>query len=375
MSLIDLEPARARAGQLFCSCDAGTAADEGTAVRPALALTAAGFALTIIVQSLYVAVLPLAGAQIAPLPALATLPYALTLVGALAASLPAALLTDAFGRRSAFALGASLGLAGACLAAWSLHEGYFAGLALGSFWLGVAQGFGFFYRHSAALAAKDKAKAIAIVLGAGALASVTTPPLLSFAQASVGPFAPELALAGAGAAQILLLAICLGLPGKSLAAAQAPQVKTIDGAYLWATIVGGLAWLGMAVIMAGTPSLMAGCGIGLAGRSELISWHMLAMYAPAAVIGLTLPKAKGEILGAIGLALLAGAIAVATRLSNFVDFGVMLIVAGCGWSIAMYGATLAVHAKGQMSRPLLALHDAALFSGAIIGAMAAAFLH
>ncbi|MHB8886879.1 MAG: hypothetical protein ACYC5H_17685 [Methylovirgula sp.] len=374
MSLVDLEPAKARAGQLFCSCDVNATEADGLSERPALMRIAAGFGLTVVVQSLYVAVLPIAGAQIADRPELATLPYALTLVGALAASLPAAMLTDAFGRKAAFALGAGLGLAGACLATWSIIQQQFIGLALGSFWLGIAQGFGFFYRHSAALNAKNKAKAIAIVLGAGSLAAVTTPSLLSFAQNSAGPFAPAAALFFAGVTQCLLLALCMTLPGKRIAAVRPAQATKISAGYLWATFVGGLAWLGMALAMAGSPSLMAGCGIGLAGRSEIISWHILAMYAPAAFLGLVLPNPKGEIFAAFGIVLLAAAIAVLTRLASFLDFGLAMIAAGSGWSLVMFGTTLVIHTKGVPSRPLLALHDAVLFSGAILGALAAAFL-
>lgn len=350
-------------------------ADGEAAERPALTPTALGFGLTILVQSLYIAVLPIAGSELAARPMLATLPYALTLVGALAASLPAAMLSDVFGRKSAFALGASLGLAGAALAAWGIVDRQFAGLALGSFWLGVAQGFGFFYRHSAALAAKDKTKAIAIVLGAGAIAAIAAPTLLSLAEDLSGPLAPAMALLFGGGVQIIVLALCLALPGKSIAAKPEAQTISVDATYVWASIAGALAWFGMALMMAGSPSLMAHCGIGMAGRAEVISWHSLAMYAPAAILGLVFAKPKGEVLTAIGLALLAAAIFVLTKLTSFVDFGVVLIIAGCGWSLAMFGATLMVHAKGVLARPLLALHDGALFTGAILGAMAAAFLH
>lgn len=374
MSLIDLEPEHARAGQLFC-CDAAAPPEEGDAPETsALAPSAAGFGLTILVQSLTVAVLPIAGAELAARPSLATLPYALTLVGALAASLPAAMLTDAYGRKAAFALGASLGLAGAALAAASLIERQFAGLALGSFWLGTAQGFGFFYRHSAALAAQNKAKAIAAVLGTGTVAALAAPALLSFAQAAAGPLAPAAALGVAGLLQILGLALCFALPGKRLAAAALPKITKLNAAYLFATLAASLAWFGMAVMMAGSPHLMMLCGIGLSGRTELISWHMLAMYAPAAILGLVIAKPKGEILCGLGLSLLALAVALLTRLHTMVDFGTVLIVAGAGWSLAMFGATLVLHAKGPASRLLLGLHDAALFSGAILGALAAAFL-
>jgi len=373
MSLIDFEPGKARAGQLFCVCDADAPEDSATPARAGLVPTALSFALSILIQSLYVAVLPIAGAEIAPRPELATLPYALTLVGALAASLPAAMLSDVIGRKSAFALGASLGLAGAVLAAWALIERHFAGLALSSFWLGVAQGFGFFYRHSAALAAKNKSKAIATVLGAGSLAAVLSPPLIALAQTLAGPLAPSTVLLFAGIAQILVLALCLMLPDRPLAAPRSVTTTRVDATYIWATIASFFAWLGMAVMMAGSPSLMAHCGIGLVGRTEVISWHILAMYAPAAVLGF-LPNPKGEIFCALGLALIAGAIAILTRLTGFSDFGATLIAAGCGWSLAMFGATLMLHSKGALTRPLLALHDAAMFGGAIAGALGAAFL-
>jgi MFS family permease len=374
MSLIDLEPAKAHAGQLFCACDADAPDDVAVAEQTGLVPIALGFGLTIVVQALLIAVLPIAGAEIAPQPLLATLPYALTLVGALAASVPAAILSDVIGRKSAFALGASLGLAGAVLAGWSLVERNFAGLALGGFWLGTAQGFGFFFRHSAALASKHKARAIAIVLGAGSLAAFAAPALMSLAERSAGPLAPSAALLLAGVVQVLLLALSLALPGKPLAAAKTSETMPVDSVFLIATIAGFLAWFGMALMMAASPIAMAHCGIGLGGRSEVISWHILAMYAPAAVLGF-LPKQRGDVFCLVGLAMLAAAIAVMMHLSSLIDFGVTLIAAGCGWSLTMFGAMLMLHARGALARPMLALHDAALFGGAMIGALAAAFLH
>ncbi len=374
MSLIDLKPEKARAGQLFCSCDPDAPDDVAVAEHTGLVPIALGFGLTIVVQALTIAVLPIAGAETAPQPFLATVPYALTLVGALAASLPAAILSDVIGRKSAFALGASLGLAGAILAAWSLVERHFAGLALGGFWLGTAQGFGFFFRHSAALASKNKARAIAIVLGAGSLAAFAAPALMSLAERFAGPLAPSAALLMAGFVQILLLALSLALPSKPLMAAKMSETTTVDNSFLIATVAGFLAWLGMALMMAASPIAMAHCGIGLGGRSEVISWHILAMYAPAALLGF-LPKQRGDVFCLVGLAMLAGAIAVMTHLSSLIDFGVTLIAAGCGWSLTMFGAMLMLHAKGALARPLLALHDIALFGGAMIGALAAAFLH
>jgi MFS family permease len=302
---------------------------------------------------------------------LSSLPYALTLVGAIAATVLAAFLTDLFGRRSAFALGGSLGLAGACLCAWSLARGQFIGLALGSFWLGTAQGFGLFYRHSAALCSTNKPRAIAVVLGAGCLAALTTPSLLNLAQSQAGPIATSVLLLFVGGAQLVTIALALSLPEGRVSAAKEPASSATDiGAYLLATAAGAAAWFGMSWLMAASPSMMALCGIDRSTASGLIAWHIVAMYVPAALVGLRMKPLQGRSTAAIGLSLLFGSIIIASTLAAPLGFAGILVLAGCGWSLAMLGTTIWVHEAGTPSRARLAFHDCALFSGAIAGALA-----
>ncbi|MGA2794227.1 MAG: hypothetical protein ABSE69_11965, partial [Roseiarcus sp.] len=113
MSWVTLAPPQERPGHLVCACDLTPPASPAVAAvaagAPGLALAAGIFALTVLAQALTAAVLPMAGVILAPKPVWAALPYALTLVGAGVATLPAAALTDLFGRRAALALGASLG--------------------------------------------------------------------------------------------------------------------------------------------------------------------------------------------------------------------------------------------------------------------------
>ncbi len=376
MSLLDLEPPRARAGHIVCPCEGSEAeaVEAGPAPRPALALTALGYGLNILSQTLTIAVLPIAGVTLAPARIWATLPYAATLVGALAASFVAATLADRFGRRSAFATGASLGVAGAGLAAWSFVAGQFSALCLGAFWLGTAQGFGLFYRHSAAIHATSPRRAIAIVLGSGGLAAILAPSLMRFAQLEAGPLAPAAALLCAGLVQVGIIALSLALPGRSLAAPRPARPNGLDAGFVMATAVGTAAWFGMTLLMAASPSMMSHCGISPSGVSAVISWHLLAMYAPAAIIGLVLPQLHGEWIAGIGVSLLALGAALIGMPASLVDFGLVLVLAGCGWSLAMLGSTVALHAKGRPAPALLACHDAALFIGAIGGALAAAFL-
>ena len=151
MSYADLDPLAGRAGRLDCVCAPGE--DEASRAGVALARLCAGFGLAILAQTLVLAALPVAANVIAPRPELIGLPYAITLAGAALATFPASFLLDSFGRRAAFSLGASLGVAGGLLAGWAALHREFGMLCVGALWLGLAHGFALFYRHAAAASA------------------------------------------------------------------------------------------------------------------------------------------------------------------------------------------------------------------------------
>jgi hypothetical protein len=357
-----------RAGLLSCACDFDLP-DDATADRAgraSLALIAAGFAFSVLAQALAFAALPIAGAVLSPTPRAATAPVVLMLAGAATATFPAAFLSGLFGRRSAFALGASLGVAGALFAAWGLASGQFAGLCLGAFWLGVAQGFGLFYRH----AVGASARAVAIVLGAASLAAFAAPAIVGVAQALAGPLAPAGALIGAGLAQLCVLMLAAPLPA-AIELSQLEGSRHFDAwGFAAVTAAAALAWFGMMALMAGAPLAMAGCGLGLGAASGGIAWHVLAMYAPAAAIGAAGWRPPAAMTTAAGLGLLAVGCLAARSQTSAAGFDLALIVGGCGWSLATLGATQWIHAHGA-PRSLLALHDFALFAAAVCGALAA----
>lgn len=370
MSWVTLEAPQERPGHLVCACDlAPPDAAPAAAGAPSLALAAGVFALTVLSQALAAAVLPLAGLVLAPTPRWAALPFALTLVGAGVATLPAALLTDLFGRRAALALGASLGLAGGAIAARSFVAGQFFGLALGAFWLGVAQGFGFFYRHSPVPQAGDKPRAVALVLGAGALAALLAPATIGAARTLAGPLAPAAALLGVGAAQVAILALAMTLrASRDVGAPVAPRAQH-GPLFALATFAGAGAWFGMAALMAGAAPMMAICGIGSAAASGVIAIHILAMYAPAAIAGPWLARLGAAKIAVAGLAMILVALAAAGRAGATLPFAALMALGGCGWSLAMLGATVAIHRDCAPSPRLLALHDGALFAAAVAGAL------
>lgn len=363
----------ARAGRLVCFCPPGVPV-EG-AQRRGPVLLAAGFALSTLSQTLALGILPLAGALLAPRPALATLPYMAMLVGAAVATFPASVLLDAFGRRASFALGASHGVAGGLVLAWALTASAFIPFCLGAFWLGVAQGFGLFYRHEAAMGggAMGRAMLLGVVFGSGALAGLVGPAILMLG-ASLMPlsvFAP----AALAAALVQVLVLGLAMFFSPHAAPGAVPVMAPTGACDWRealapTVVGAAAWFGMTALMLSAPSAMMACGIPVAGVAGLLAWHVVAMYAPGFGIA---PLTR--LIGAPATALLGLALVILARLAlggaaAAASFGGGLVILAVGWSLATAGATLWLQ-RAKPPRSLLALHDLCLFAAALAGAWVA----
>jgi MFS family permease len=379
-----LELPVARAGRMACFCPPGApapgVAPEAGRWSPGVATLAAGFALSVLSQSLTLGVLPLAGRLLAPEPRLMAAPYVAMLLGAATATFPASFLLDAFGRRAALALGASLGVAGGLIMAWALSASLFAPFCLGAFWLGVAQGFSLFYRHEAALGATSAARtrAAIVVFGSGAFAGLIG-PALAYVVAQKAP--AELFAATALAAaltQVLVLVMAVLTTARApvlprQAQGQAAEDRPDWGAFVAPTLIAGLAWFGMTAAMVAAPGAMAGCGIGVPTVLSAISWHVVAMYAPAFFTGLLARRLGAQAVAALGLALIASAWAIESVADDYWRFAAALVVVAIGWCFATAGASLRLYGRARPSRAMLAAHDAVLFLSAIVGALSAAF--
>jgi hypothetical protein len=371
-----------RAGRLACFCPPGLAPEDENAFqvggfsRAALGATILGFALSVLAQSLAIGVLPVAGLLIAPSPAWSTVPYAALLIGAAVATFPASFLEGAFGRRAAFALGASHGVAGGLVMAWGLAHTHFVALCLGAFWLGVAQGFSLFYRHLVGLDARAGAdRAMATVFAAGALAGLVGPAVAALA----GGLAPSQLLAGAALAaaltQVAVMALAWAAP---VGAAMTTERTLVPAAPVpWRAMaaptgLAALAWFAMTAVMIGAPGAMAGCGISMEATNGAVAWHVVAMYAPALLVPTLAARLGATALAALGLGLIVMAKWLVTGADQYVSFLAALVVVAVGWSFATAAATQRLHQVGRPSRLQLALHDAVLFAAAVVGALAGA---
>lgn len=360
---------RMRAGQIFCACDIdGLPLDLDALPKDAsLFRMATAFGLTVLSQVLALSVLPLASASLAtPLSAL-PLPYLAMLFGSALASFPASYLMDMFGRKSAFALGASLGLAGGILAAWALYERQYLAFMIGVLWLGMAQGFGLFYRHAAAMSGG----AGGVVFGAGVIGALVAPFVISLLASLFGPFASAATLAASGLVSLVMLALAVTLPSRRI------EIETSERdvkrpswiLFFGATEIAALAWLGMTGLMAHAPLAMAGCGISMSMSSIAMAAHLSAMYWPGFVIGRLVVKLGAFPTSLIGLLMVAlGGVATLYQ-TSVIGFTLSLSFAGFGWGMATIGATAALHRAGRPSATALAFHDVTLFLAAMLGAV------
>ena len=377
----DSETEAARAGRLGCACPE----DAPRALRRALGIgrLSGGFALVVLAQALTLGALPLAGAMLAPRPELAALPLAALLLGAALASLPASFLLDTFGRRAAFALGASLGVAGGLMAAYALMLGAFPMLVLGAAWLGAAQGFGMFYRHAAAFgaAAGLRAGMVARLLGAGALAGLAGPLLAGAAEAAFVPYTFAGTLILAAVAQLGALGFAVSLPEARFSHADltVEAMATAEPAdrpapLAWRalalpTLLGALAWGAMTSAMAGAPLSLAGCGVGVPLISGVVAWHVVAMYAPALAGGVLARWIGAAPLALLALALCIGAALMVALADDAVTISLAFLAVGAGWALASLGTTLMLHGAGTPSRLQLGVHDGALLLAALLGTL------
>jgi hypothetical protein len=373
MTTRSMSGVRARAGHLFCDCFSELPVSFGAKwhSESSLVTIAAAYALSVLAQVLAISTIPVASAGLASERIFLGAPYAAMLTGALLATFPASYLMDIFGRRAAFALGASLGLAGGCVAAWGIVSSQFIGLLLGSFWLGLAQGFGLFYRHAAA--SGIGARAIGWVLGSGCLAGLAAPTLIAVAQRMAGPVAPAAALLLAGLASLGTLACAVSLPEIAPVAVTSTRIVVRRKDFALATAGGALAWFLMTALMGSAPVMMIGCGVAASAASTPIAWHVLAMYLPAAFATFVIDSFGGRKLCLLGVALTGLGAGLVLLQSTIFGFTIALITAGCGWSLATLGATVWLHDRGTPSRFHLAVHDCCLFAAAIGGALCTGF--
>ncbi|PUB19332.1 MFS transporter [Yoonia sediminilitoris] len=292
----------------------------------------------------------LVGGMLASNPCLATLPISFIVFGSMTTAPWLSPLMQRNGRRFGFFIGAFGGAAGAIVSAWGLYSGSFVTLLAGSYLTGIYMSAQGFYRFAATDTASDafRPKAISYVMAGGLLSAIIGPQLNKLVQdAYVVPFLGSyVAVAGLNLVGMLLF-LMLDLPKGSRSEPvleNAPVGRTRaellkDPRIVVAIICGMVGYSLMNLVMTSTPLAVVGCGFTASNANDIVSAHVLAMFAPSFFTGHLIARFGVERIIATGLAILAMAGGVALTGVELTNFFVALILLGLGWNFSFIGAT------------------------------------
>ena len=321
----------------------------------------------------------LAGQILAPNPCIATLPLSMIVLGSALTARPLARFMQDHGRQDGFLLAVLAGATGAALSAWGLWAGSFWSFMAGSLLTGVYMSAQGFYRFAATdLAPEDYApRAISWVMAGGLASAIIGPALVRATDGLTAvPFlATYLAVIGLNALGPFLFAflqspkaltdsapVASGRPVRQLL--RQPQIAV-------AMICGMVAYALMNLVMTSTPLAVVGCGFAPTDAANIVSAHVLAMFAPSFFTGHLIARFGAERIVAIGLFLLALAGAAALSGVGLSNFFVALILLGMGWNFGYIGATAMLtraHTPEERGR-VQGLNDAVVFGGVFLASL------
>src|SRR6056297_2299992 len=359
--------------------DAALPHDDSRAKRNVAVLTAAQAFLGAQMAMIFV-VGGLAGQSLARNVCFATLPISLIVLGSMLAANPLSWFMQRAGRKAGFLVGAGAGALGAAIGAYGLYLASFPIFLLGSLITGVYMSAQGFYRFAAADTASEafRPKAISYVMAGGLASAIIGPQLVKVtSQAMVIPFMGTyfavvvLNLVGA------FLFLFLDIPKPPVPSEDAPKGRSrwellTTPRIAVAVICAMVSYALMNLVMTSTPLAVVGCGFTEGNAADIVTGHVLAMFAPSFFTGHLIVRFGVERIVAAGLVILAGAGAVALQGVDIANFFIALILLGVGWNFGFIGATTMLagaheaHERGRMQ----GLNDLLVFGGVTLASLA-----
>ena len=293
-----------------------------------------------------IAINGLAGYALATDKGLATLPVTAHVIGAALSTIPASLLMQRIGRRAGFQIGSALGVIGGAIATWAIVISSFWLLCFGNVILGVYGAFGLYYRFAAAdsASADFKAKAISLVLAGGLVGGLVGPELSKWTR--------NLAQPDFLASYASLMVVCL-ISMAILARLQIPHTKEAvttepprslarimrQPVFFVAVTSSAIGYGVMSLLMTATPLAMGFCGHPYSAAATVISWHVIAMFAPSFFTGTLIKRFGLPAIMLAGVAIMFVCVAIALAGITVTHFWLALLLLGIGWNFMYVGGT------------------------------------
>jgi len=322
----------------------------------------------------------LAGQSLASNVCFATLPISLIVLGSMFAANPISSVMQRYGRAAGFFLGAGCGAVGAAISAYGLYIASFPVFLVGSFITGFYLSAHGFYRFAAADAASEafRPKAISYVMAGGLIAALLGPQLVKLtAEAMVVPFlgtyAAVIALNAFGALMFFGLDAPPPREEESESDTGRTRIELLKTPVIAVAIICAMvAYALMNLVMTSTPLAVVGCGFTTGNAADVVSAHVLAMYAPSFFTGHLIARFGVQRIMGLGILILAGAGAVALSGTDLANFFVALILLGLGWNFGFIGATTLLassHSTAERGR-VQGMNDMIIFGCVTIASVA-----
>ena len=356
--------------------------DDTRAKRNVAVLVAAQAFLGSQITMMFV-VAGLAGQQITPYACLATLPISLIVFGSMTTAPWLSNVMQRFGRKTGFIVGAFGGLIGAAIGAYALSVSSFWLFLAGSYITGIYMSAQGFYRFAAADTASDafRPKAISYVMAGGLLSAIIGPQVVGYvtatsADATVTRYIPIYYWAMAFNVAGMLLFVFLDIP-------KPPPPSATDGPgrsrrellasprIAVAVICAAVSYALMNLVMTSTPLAVVGCGFGEPDAANVVTIHVLAMFAPSFFTGHLISRFGTETIMGLGLAILGVAGIVALQGVDLMNFYVALFLLGVGWNFGFIGATTMLsgaHTPQERGR-MQGMNDVIVFGGVTLASL------
>lgn len=353
-------------------------------IRRNICLLAGAQAMQLSTNATLIAINGLAGLALAPNTALATLPISAWVIGGMLATMPASLHMNSVGRRRGFIHGSIIGIAGALVSAVAIGLHSLWLVCFGALLFGVQNAFGQYYRFAAADSATPdfKSSAISFVLAGGVVGGVLGPGVSRFSvdllpQKFVGAYLTLIAFALVTIALIRITRIAEPAPQERSATGRPFAEIAAQPEFIVAVLAGAVGYGVMYFLMTSAPIAMDVSGHHYGDAAFVVSWHVIAMFAPSFFTGSLIRR-----YGVLGI-MLAGAlmniasVIIALSGGEVAQFWWALVLNGVGWNFLYVGGTTLLtetyrpeeKAKVQGANDLLIFATMAIssfFSGLII---------
>lgn len=356
---------------------------------PVFALSlATGLGMTLGVMN--VTVTPSAGLQTAPMPWLASVPYGLQFFATLLAAYPLTVLFGWLGRKLIVTASLSLGILAGVTGYLSVREDSFLYLCAAMFALGIFTASIASLRFAATELVTEqlRARALALTSFGGTFAALLGPTLAMLAPLLLGlDFRQSVYLVMIAVVFVIAILIIITPFGSkraelSLSKNDRPQGEDGNGIlfagtlFLFVTFCGATGYGIMSGVMIATGLEMEQVGIADVPRTQLIQYHVLAMYGPSLFTGSILQRLGQRNFLSLGIFLLAMSPITGLFAPAYWAFAISLIFLGFGWNFLYVGGSAIIAARftGQDKLRSQGLFDTATSMFSAIASISAAMI-